>query len=376
MLCDLCPGCRGRPALADASRRPTASTSGGPGADRRGSRPVELGSLAQTLVASAVDNYYVGRANRRRALHDDEARPGPGAPVNRRTVPERDRGEIDAMFVEYAGDPRHAPARRAGGGPHRAGPPPRRPVHVPRRAARRARAGRARRHHERGRPLRARTRRPVLDVRRARPWSASSSAISATAGGRCASRAACRSSTSRSADSSARLSQELGRSPTPSELAQRASVDEERVIEAMEAGGMYQLTSLDAPSSSGADTSAPDEFATLDQRMAIEELLATLPARERTIVELRFFDGLTQSEIAERVGISQMHVSRLLARSLTTLRERRRTGREGGRRRARPMDNGRTSSGAAHGDIGSPASHRPGLDRVPRRGPAGRRRHR
>jgi RNA polymerase sigma-B factor len=117
------------------------------------------------------------------------------------------------------------------------------------------------------------------------------------------------------------LSQELGRSPTPSELAQRAGVDEERVIEAMEAGGMYQLTSLDAPSSSGADTSAPDEFATLDQRMAIEELLATLPARERTIVELRFFDGLTQSEIAERVGISQMHVSRLLARSLNTLRD-------------------------------------------------------
>ena len=55
--------------------------------------------------------------------------------------------------------------------------------------------------------------------------------------------------------------------------------------------------------------------------MAIEELLATLPARERTIVELRFFDGLTQSEIAERVGISQMHVSRLLARSLNTFRE-------------------------------------------------------
>jgi RNA polymerase sigma-B factor len=117
------------------------------------------------------------------------------------------------------------------------------------------------------------------------------------------------------------LSQELGRSPTPSELARRAGVDEERVIEAMEAGGMYQLTSLDAPSSSGADASGPDDFAALDQRMAIEELLATLPARERTIVELRFFDGLTQSEIAERVGISQMHVSRLLARSLTSLRD-------------------------------------------------------
>ena len=53
----------------------------------------------------------------------------------------------------------------------------------------------------------------------------------------------------------------------------------------------------------------------------MEEMLATLPARERTIVEFRFFDGLTQSEIAERVGISQMHVSRLLARSLNTLRE-------------------------------------------------------
>jgi RNA polymerase sigma-B factor len=119
------------------------------------------------------------------------------------------------------------------------------------------------------------------------------------------------------------LSQELGRSPTPAELAERAQVDEENVLEALEAGGMYQLHSLDAPhtASDAVDTSAHDDFANLERRLAIEELLATLPARERTIIELRYFRGLTQTEIAAEVGISQMHVSRLLARSLATLRD-------------------------------------------------------
>ncbi len=120
----------------------------------------------------------------------------------------------------------------------------------------------------------------------------------------------------------ARLSQDLGRSPTPAEVAASARVPVETVIEALEAGDLYHLASLDEPGEQGRprDPAAPDQFLPLDQRLVIEGMLATLPARDRLIIELRFFDGLTQTEIAERVGISQMHVSRLLTRSLEVLR--------------------------------------------------------
>lgn len=122
----------------------------------------------------------------------------------------------------------------------------------------------------------------------------------------------------------ARLSQELGRSPTPAQVATSAGVPVETVIEALEAGDLYHLASLDEPGEQGRprDPAAPDQFVPLEQRLIIEEMLATLPARDRLIIELRFFEGLTQSEIAERVGISQMHVSRLLTRSLHSLRSR------------------------------------------------------
>jgi RNA polymerase sigma-B factor len=123
----------------------------------------------------------------------------------------------------------------------------------------------------------------------------------------------------------AELTQELGRSPTPAELAARAEVDEEEVLEAMEAGSLYNLTSLDAPTATDAPAPEPpaltDEFRDVDERLAVDQLLSSLPERERTIVELRFFAGLTQSEIAERVGLSQMHISRLLTQSLGQLRE-------------------------------------------------------
>jgi RNA polymerase sigma-B factor len=123
----------------------------------------------------------------------------------------------------------------------------------------------------------------------------------------------------------AELTQELGRSPTPAELAARAEVDEEEVLEAMEAGSLYNLTSLDAPTAADAPPPEPaalaDEFRDVDERLAVDRLLSSLPERERTIVELRFFAGLTQSEIAERVGLSQMHISRLLTQSLGQLRE-------------------------------------------------------
>jgi len=124
------------------------------------------------------------------------------------------------------------------------------------------------------------------------------------------------------------LSQSQGRSPTPAELAAHLGVSEEEVLEAMEAGGMYRLASLDAPAPSaeeGGDRIGmigheDGEFDRVEHADELSTLLGALPERERAIVCLRFFRGLTQSEIAERIGISQMHVSRLLARSLDQLR--------------------------------------------------------
>lgn len=132
----------------------------------------------------------------------------------------------------------------------------------------------------------------------------------------------------------AALSQELGRPPTPSEIAERAGVSEEDVLEGMEAGSLYRLASLDGQTDDedgepGRDRiGAPDpELAAVPERIEVERLLRTLPERERRIVYLRFYEGLTQSEIAEEVGVSQMHVSRLLVRSLGRLAAQARDGR-------------------------------------------------
>jgi RNA polymerase sigma-B factor len=123
------------------------------------------------------------------------------------------------------------------------------------------------------------------------------------------------------------LSQELGRPPTPAEIAQRAGVLEEDVLESMEAGSLYRLASIDAGRSDDETSPSPaqrlgefdPELNAVDDRVAVSEMLAVLPEREQKIVYLRFFEGRTQSEIAEEIGISQMHVSRLLVRSLETL---------------------------------------------------------
>src|SRR5262245_24615367 len=124
----------------------------------------------------------------------------------------------------------------------------------------------------------------------------------------------------------ATLSQELGRAPTTLEIAARAGVEEEDVLESLEASSLYRLASLDAGRSdddggSPADRAGTEdeELAAVDDRVTVSALLEVLPEREQKIVYLRFFAGLTQSEIAEEVGISQMHVSRLLVRSLETL---------------------------------------------------------
>jgi RNA polymerase sigma-B factor len=123
------------------------------------------------------------------------------------------------------------------------------------------------------------------------------------------------------------LSQDLGRPPTPAEIAQKAGVLEEEVLESMEAGSLYRLASIDAGPPTGDSTPSPaqrlgtpdPELNAVEDRVTVGEMLALLPEREQRIVYLRFFEGLTQSEIAEQVGISQMHVSRLLVRSLEAL---------------------------------------------------------
>ncbi len=127
-----------------------------------------------------------------------------------------------------------------------------------------------------------------------------------------------------------RLGQELGRSPTVAEIAKAAGATEEQVLEGLEIAHAYNFTSLDAPidnedagSSSFADhLGIEDEHLEhLEYRASLAPEMAKLPDRERHILYLRFFKGLTQSEIADRLGISQMHVSRLLNRTLMRLRE-------------------------------------------------------
>jgi RNA polymerase sigma-B factor len=123
----------------------------------------------------------------------------------------------------------------------------------------------------------------------------------------------------------ASMGQELGRSPTIAELAMEVKVSEEEVLEALEAGQAYRSASLDVATEEGESlaTRLGEEDPSLEdaeRRATLSPLLAQLTPRERLILQLRFFDGLTQSEIANRLQISQMHVSRLLARSLAQLR--------------------------------------------------------
>ncbi|TQR85079.1 RNA polymerase sigma factor SigF [Mycobacterium hodleri] len=127
----------------------------------------------------------------------------------------------------------------------------------------------------------------------------------------------------------AELSQKLGRAPTPSELAAELEMDRDEIVEGLVAGSSYNTLSIDG--AGGGTEEAPaiadtlgDVDLNLDQienRESLRPLLASLPERERQVLLLRFFESMTQTQIAERVGISQMHVSRLLAKSLTRLRD-------------------------------------------------------
>ena len=119
---------------------------------------------------------------------------------------------------------------------------------------------------------------------------------------------------------------QLGRGPTVPELAENLGVSDEEVIEAMEAGAAYRPGSLATPDSStgeARDDRALAEndpgYGDVEARMTVRALMAQLPDRERNIVYLRYFEGLTQSEIADRIGVSQVHVSRLLREALARL---------------------------------------------------------
>jgi RNA polymerase sigma-B factor len=125
------------------------------------------------------------------------------------------------------------------------------------------------------------------------------------------------------------LSAELGRSPTIEELAKAAGAEEEDVIEALESDQAYTARSLSAPvDEDGGGTlaelvgEAESGYALVEEGSLVEAGLEALEPRERRIVELRFFGGLTQSQIAAEIGISQMHVSRLLRAALQTMRGR------------------------------------------------------
>ena len=124
-----------------------------------------------------------------------------------------------------------------------------------------------------------------------------------------------------------RLSQDLQRSPTVTEIAQAAGATEDEVLEGLDSAHAYSLISLDAPTgdeglSYHEQIGGEDEaLEALEDRVSVVPLLQELPPRERRMLHLRFFKGMTQSEIAEELGISQMHVSRLLAKTLAVLRE-------------------------------------------------------
>lgn len=126
----------------------------------------------------------------------------------------------------------------------------------------------------------------------------------------------------------AALSSSLGRPPTVAELAIELDISPDQVLDAIEAGAAYRATSLDARRSGDDDNTTLGErlpgddvpSRSVELRMLVAQLLDALPAREAAIIHLRFYEELTQSEIAERLGISQMHVSRLMRRCLEDLR--------------------------------------------------------
>jgi RNA polymerase sigma-B factor len=124
------------------------------------------------------------------------------------------------------------------------------------------------------------------------------------------------------------LSHTLGRSPTVADIATHLGISEEEVLEGLEGARAYNSTSLSLPISADGNTELGDTlggeddgFENAELRVALGPALAGLDEREQKIISLRFYGNMTQSEIADKVGISQMHVSRLLTKALTKLRK-------------------------------------------------------
>jgi RNA polymerase sigma-B factor len=125
------------------------------------------------------------------------------------------------------------------------------------------------------------------------------------------------------------LTRSLGRAPTPSEIAEHIGVTDEQVLEAREAAGAYRAVSLDRPRDDDeegdgmADSMGIEDpgFGLAEDSATVQRLMSVLGDREREVLRLRFEEDLTQSEIGSRVGVSQMHVSRLIRQAVDRLRE-------------------------------------------------------
>jgi RNA polymerase sigma-B factor len=128
------------------------------------------------------------------------------------------------------------------------------------------------------------------------------------------------------------LSSEHGRAPTVGEIAVALDVSEEHVLEALQAAGAYRAGSLDAPRSGTGEDSAGESvadaigveeggFERAEERATLGPMFAHITERERLVLTLRFAEDLTQAEIGERIGVSQMQVSRLIRQALARLRE-------------------------------------------------------
>jgi RNA polymerase sigma-B factor len=126
------------------------------------------------------------------------------------------------------------------------------------------------------------------------------------------------------------MARELGRAPTPAEIAEQIGTTTERVLEAREAAGAYRAVSLDRPRDDDegegdgmSETFGVEDpgFGLAEDAATVERLMRVLTDREREVLRLRFAEDLTQSEIGARVGVSQMHVSRLIRQAVARLRD-------------------------------------------------------
>jgi RNA polymerase sigma-B factor len=126
------------------------------------------------------------------------------------------------------------------------------------------------------------------------------------------------------------LSRETGKAPSVQQISQRVGASEEQVLEALEASGAYRATSFDAPRPGGTDDAGDSlgdavghedfGFGLAEDRATLDRLMQSIGPREREVLRLRFVEDMTQAEIGERIGVSQMQISRLIRQSLTRLR--------------------------------------------------------